>query len=132
MSGKAEAFSHFGVSAKNERWSWSARSADGKTVVVTFWKDRLDYTSRPIGYSTFGLDTLPDWIDSLGNRERIENLKWALANCDGVMRVVITEAVDVTASPRRIARAYPQERLLIKLVELNEITGEFSAVNVGS
>jgi hypothetical protein len=132
MAGKAEAFSHFGVSAKNDRWSWSARSADGKTVVVTFWKDRFDYKTNPVSYSTFGLDTLPDWIDSLGNRERIENLKWARANCDGILRVVITEAIDVRASPRQIANAYPQERLLMKLVALNEATGEFSAVNVGT
>src|ERR1019366_2706519 len=42
--GLAEAFAHFGATGRNQRWSWSARSADGKTVVITLWRDGRNYT----------------------------------------------------------------------------------------
>jgi hypothetical protein len=34
-----EAFGCFGAIPANIQWSWSARSPDGKTVVVNWWKD---------------------------------------------------------------------------------------------
>jgi hypothetical protein len=130
MTGLAEAFGAFGAKGKNSRWSWSARTADGK-VVMTFWKDQMNYSSEPISYSTFGGPNLALWKDRLGNQERIDNLKWARDNCSGLMHVVIIEAVDEQAQPRSIARSFPHKRLLMKLIELNEETGEFSAINVG-
>ena len=60
MSGKVAAFAHFGAKGKNVRWSWSAKSADGKTVVMTLWKDLIDYSSSPIAYDTYGRKNLPD------------------------------------------------------------------------
>ena len=98
---------------------------------MTFWKDQMNYSSQPISYSTFGSPTLAQWQDQLGNQERIDNLKWARDHCDGLMHVVIIEAVDKRAEPRRIARSFAHKRLLMKLVELNEETGEFRAINVG-
>ena len=47
------------------------------------------------------------------------------------MGVVIIKAVDPNARPRRIAEAFPRKDLLMRLNELREETGEFSAVNVG-
>jgi len=38
---RADAFAYFGAQGKNPRWSWSARSADGKTVVLTMWQDEF-------------------------------------------------------------------------------------------
>ena len=131
MTGLAEAFGVFGAKGKNPRWSWSARTPDGK-VVMTFWKDQLNYRSDPISYSTFGSPTLSAWLDKPGNHERIENLKWARDHCDGLMHVVVIEAEDARAEPRRIAKSFPQTRLMMKLTELNETTGEFSAINVGT
>lgn len=63
--------------------------------------------------------------------ERIENLKWARDHCERLFRVVVTVAEDEAASPRKIRDAYPQERMIMKLVQLNEDTSEFRAVNVG-
>jgi hypothetical protein len=131
MTGLAEAFRAFGAEGRNPRWSWSARSPDGR-VVMTFWKDQLNYSSNPISYSNFGSPTLGQWKDRLGNQERIENLKWARDRCEGLMQVVIIEAVDSNAQPREIAKSFPQKRLRMKLTALNEETGEFSAVNVGN
>jgi len=127
----ADCFAHFGTMGKNSRWSWSARSADGKIVVMTLWQDLLSYRNDAIVYDTFGRNDLHQWMNTPGNRERIDNLKWARDHCDGLFRVVITVAKDVNASPREIAKCFPQERMLMRLVELNEDTGEFRAENVG-
>jgi hypothetical protein len=126
----AEAFSHFGAKGKNQRWSWSARSTDSKTVVITLWRDGLDNGAKPIVYDTFNRPDLYTWIDRPGNRERIDNLIWARDHCDGLFRVVITVAEDVKANPRRIADCYPKDELLMKITDLDENTGEFRAVNV--
>jgi hypothetical protein len=130
--GLADCFAHFGAATKNSRWSWSARSRDGKVVVMTLWQDLLNYRVNPIAYDTFGRADLPEWTDTPGNRERLENLKWARDHCDGLFRVVIAVAKDTKASPRTIARCFPQDRMVMKLIDLNEQTGEFRAVNVGT
>ena len=132
MTGLAEAFAAFGAAGKKPRWSWSARTADNQTVVMTFWKDILRFQDNPISYSLFGDVRLDVWKDHLGNRERIDNIKWARDNCDGLMKVVIITAKDETAREREIADCIVQRRMIMKLVDLNEDTGEFSAVNVGS
>jgi hypothetical protein len=124
----ATCFAHFGAAGKNQRWSWSARSADGKTVVMTLWDDILNYTVKPATYDTFGRTDLPEWTNKPGNQERIENLKWSRDRCGGLFRVVITVAKDIHAIPRSIARCYPHERMIMHLIELNETTGEFRAV----
>ena len=117
VTGLAPAFRTFGAVGKNPRWSWSARTPDGKTVVMTFWKDQLNYSTKPISYSSFGSPSLEQWKDQSGNHERIENLKWARDHCDGLMRVVIITAVDEKADGRRIARSYLQKRMVMKLMK---------------
>lgn len=131
MTGLAAAFKAYGAKGNNPRWSWSARTPDGKAVVMTFWKDLIDYSSKPISYSTFGRSDLEQWKDQPGNRDRIDNLKWARDRCDGLMRVVIVIAKDEKAHPRQIAESFAQKRMIMKLMDLNEETGEFSAINVG-
>ena len=128
MTGLAAAFAHYGVKPKNPRWSWSARSEDGKIVVMTLWKDHFNFKTSPISYDDFGDEHLQKWVKRPGNIERIENLKWARDNCGGVFRVVVAVAKDVNADPRAIAESYPQDRLSMRLTELNEETGEFRAV----
>jgi hypothetical protein len=130
MPGLAEAFAHFGAAGRNQRWSWSARSADGSTVVLTVWKDGLDYTGKPIVYDTFNRPNLNEWKGLPGNRERLDNLIYARDHCEGHFRVVITVAEDVNASPRKIARCYPQDKLLMKITKMDEQTGEFRAESV--
>ena len=130
MTGLKAAFATFGAKGRNQRWSWSARSDDGKTVVLALWKDQFDYTSRPVAYDTIGRPDLPGWTDALGNRERIENLVWARDHCDGMFSVVIAVAEDVSARPRSISVSYPHKTMKMKLLDLNETTGEFRAINV--
>lgn len=131
MSGIVKAYAHFGITLTNERWSWSGRKSDGSLVVLTIWKDELDYSVKPTTVSYFGHPKLSRWKDRNGNRERIENLKWAKEHCDGEFGVVVATAKDVEADPRISTEAYPT-KLKMKLVELNENTGEFSALLLGS
>ena len=129
MTGLAEAFRAYGAKGNNPRWSWSARTPDGQ-VVMTFWKDLIQRDGSHLSYSIFGRADRLHWKDNPGNSERIENLKWAKDHCEGLMRVVIVVAEDTNANPRSILESYPQKKWLMKLVEFDERTGEFSAVSV--
>jgi hypothetical protein len=71
-----------------------------------------------------------EWKDLPGNRERLENLIWARDHCGGRFRVVITVAEDVNARPRKIAKCFPQDKLIMQITKINEQTGEFRAEGV--
>jgi hypothetical protein len=129
MTGLAAAFQAYGARGKNPRWSWSARTPDGQ-IVMTFWNDQFRREGSRLVYSTIGRSDLPEWQDLPGNRERIENLLWARDHCDGFLKVVVVIAEDPNASQRKIADSYPRRNLLMKLTDLNESTGEFSAISV--
>jgi hypothetical protein len=131
MAGLNAAFRKAGVRARNTRQSWSAKSDNGNTIVMTLWKDLLDYSSTPISYSSYHRDN-PLWKDRWGNRERLENLRWARDHCGGVFRVIITTAKDTDVEPREVADAFYHERMIMKIKDLDEETGEFSAVNIGT
>lgn len=122
-----KAFAYFnGAKAKNPRWSWSARSGDGRAVVVTLWKDRVQDDGDTVTVDAFG-DNVHLWRNAPGNRDRIRNLAWARDRCNGLFRVVMVEPKDPHATPRSIARRYPEPRLVMRLVRLDEKTGEFLA-----
>lgn len=125
MASVAECFAHYGAIKKNPVWSWSARSADGKTVVVTLWADRLNYKTTPITYAE--LPPGNQWQGSPGNSERLENLIWARDQLDGILRVVIVRPVDLALEDRKIADAHVNEKLVMRLVTLDESTGHFTA-----
>ena len=123
-----DAFAYFnGATCRNRVWSWSARSSDGRTVVVTLWKDRLKEDGPKITTCEPGDDS---GRLRLGNKERIENLIWARDHCDGAFNVVIVVAEDIKAKPRKAAKRYPHESLIMKLVSLDEDTGKFTAESV--
>lgn len=121
----AAAFAHFGTVARNPRWAWSAVSPDGKTVAVTLWEDE---TAADGSVDFFGHPKVERWQNQPGNRDRIRNLKIARDECGGHFRVVRVKARDVRAIPREIEVRYPDDRVVMKLVALDEETGEFSAV----
>jgi hypothetical protein len=128
---KADAFAYFnGATARNSRWGWSGRSPDGRTVVITLWEDEIHYDGNTLVADMFGHERLHLWTHRLGNRGRIQDLAWARDRCDGLFRVVMTVAKDIKATPRSIARCYPQKTLVMKLIRLNEKTGEFRAESV--
>jgi hypothetical protein len=125
-----ESFAHFSARGSNPRWSWSARSDNGDTVVLTLWKDRLRYSPAGVAYDEFGTARAEGWMDRPGNRERLANLKWARDHCDGLFKVVVVVAEDTAAQPRKIKECFPQAKLLMRLTDLDESTGEFRAISV--
>ncbi|KRF21000.1 hypothetical protein ASG90_00865 [Nocardioides sp. Soil797] len=120
----AEAFEFFGTFPDNPRWSWSAVSPDSKTVAVTVWENEVGVDGA---VDFFGHAGLADWVSKPGNRERIRNLKVARDHCGGLFHVIWVTARDLNERPWTIAGRYPEERFMMKLIDLNETTGEFSA-----
>jgi hypothetical protein len=125
---KTRAFANFGAAATNVRWGWSARSEDGKTIVVSVWDDEFDADGPSSILDRYGHRNLTKWKDKPGNHDRIKNLIWARDNCDGHFRMVVVTGKDVNAYPRP-ARGFRPHPRVMRLTELNESTGEFSAVS---
>lgn len=96
-------------------------------MVVTLWEDQISDDGHSIIADFYDHKDLDRWKDLPGNKGRIEDLKWARDHCDGEFRVVMVVAEDVAAFPRSIARRYPDPALVMKLISLNEETGEFRA-----
>ena len=60
--------------------------------------------------------------------ERIKHLKYSFENLGGLFRVIITVAKDIHSFPREIKNCYPWEGIWMRLIELNEETGECRAI----
>lgn len=128
---KTEAFAEYGVECANSRWSWSGRSPDGTTVALTFWSDRfVDFKSQPIVYRDEGWGDDVERVRRPGNKERINNIKFALENLSGIVRVVMAKAKDVKAHPREIESCWPQPKLVMRITHFDELTGEWAAESV--
>lgn len=125
-----KAYEYFGAKPVNPRWSWSAKSSDGRVVVLTIWEDEVKILNGTMVLDVYGNPRLADWTNRIGNRERIRNLLWARDQCGGLFRVVMNRAKDINASPRSILATFPHETLVMRLTDLNEITGEFRAESV--
>jgi hypothetical protein len=119
-----EAFAHFGATPRNVQWSWSGKSADGKTVVLTLWQDRI---TRKNGRVLYESGSLPDQVRRRpGFSELMENLAWARDHCGGCFRVIIARAKDRHADPRSIEECFPV-KWAMKLIEFDPIAGTFTA-----
>ena len=122
---RGECFEHFGALCKNPQWSWSAKSADGRVVVMCMWQDEIKREGDRMVYQSLtprrGEQNRP------GAKERLENLKWAREHCDGLARVVVMRANDTKADPRSIAECFPHDKLVMRITHIDEATGEFRA-----
>jgi hypothetical protein len=128
---KTESFAHFGATLTNVRWSWSARTPDGETVILALWSDRFSRMKTPMEYEEQATgDRTPEWVARPGNQERLRNLGWARDHCGGVFRVVMARAKDTTDDPREIADCFPKDSLFMRITYLNEETGQFGAVAI--
>jgi len=122
-----DAFAFFdGAKGRNPRWSWSARSTNGRTVVLTLWKHDIDDDGATIRVHWRGRPGRK----RLGYKELIENLIWARDHCGGLFHIVMIVAKDPNAQPRSIAKCWPDPGLVMKLSDLDETTGEFRAESV--
>ncbi|WP_394689916.1 hypothetical protein [Hoeflea sp.] len=125
----SQSFERLGTVPKNKRWSWSGRSADGKKVSVTLWQDL--FQNGTMLYRSTATGTEEGWVGSNGHLELIENLVWARDHLDGEVSVIIAVAKDKTASPRSIAECFPQPNLIMRVIELDEYSGDFTLERIG-
>lgn len=120
-------FEHFGAARSRRHFGGSAISDDGVTVVVAMWDDeivrlndgRITYQSR-FGPALRGKSRRI-------NLQWISHLKWAVAHCDGLIRVVVLTAQDPQADPRVLKSCYPDDRLIMQVIRLDTKTGFFEA-----
>ena len=92
MKRKKDAFAKYGIVQDNERWSWSGINTDITPpidpnlelplCVMTIWTDqrKFDKEKRQYEWSIFNAEN-GIWKDSLGNKKRIEHIKFCLDKC---------------------------------------------------
>jgi len=126
---RSAAFRFYNADPRNINWSWSARSSDGKTVVVTLWKDELKGAAGNMAYDR---GNMRDWHNGPGRRFFFEDLAWALANCDGLLRVIVAVRDHNQARRTRKAEWYPQKNLVMRIVHLDPAVGAFRLQQVAT
>ncbi len=127
MVGKVEAYAALGAVLKNERWAWSGHSEDENTVVVTLWDDKLRHVPGGVRYDIFDDPDLESWRTKRGNRERIRDLVLARDRCHGLFRVVMGRANDGGDAMLEGSLYEAAPDITMRLIDLDETTGEFSA-----
>lgn len=125
----SQSFDSLGTVPKNKRSSWSGRSSDGKKVSVTLWRDLFE--NGTMLYRSTASCSQEGWEGSSGHLELVENLAWARDNLDGKVSVIIAVAKDKNASPRSIQECFPQPNLIMRVVELDENSGDFALERIG-
>lgn len=119
-------FEHFGAMRSRRHFGGSAISNDGGTVVVAMWEDEIVREDGRFTYqSRFG-PTLRGKSHGV-SVQWVTHIKWALAHCDGWVRVVILTAEDVEANPRIIRSCYPDDALMMQITHFDAKTGFFEA-----
>jgi hypothetical protein len=118
-----DCYAHFGITLNNpRRWAWSKQAEDG-TVVVTLWSTLFKDVDR-INYDTFDMHEQDrEWMERHENRHRIEHLRYARDQRAGIFQSIIVTPGDSRRTEVSNAEIGPRMRL----IELNEDTGEFRA-----
>lgn len=126
------AFAHFGAVPKNVLYAWSAVSPDGGTVVLTWWEDEVERRNGKLAYDTRNnsYNSPNIWGNRRGNRERTKNLIHARDYCGELFRIVWVTAADPRDTVRKIVARRPDDTLRMRLIELDEETGQFLAEEV--
>ena len=127
---KKKAFEEFGITQKNERWSWAGMTDDKELVVLTIWTDqkKWDKKNKIFRTSTFNQNN-EIWKDSLGNLERIEIIKHCINNLDSKFRVIfmVPKKPGVIEETRECKNAMPYFPTWFKITQFDKETGEFSS-----
>lgn len=125
----AECFAYFGAVCASRRFSKSAITQDGQTVVVAIWEDEVQREGDRVVYESRYKPRLKGKVRGVDS-ELVANIKWALAHCFGLVRVVMLAAEDVTAEPRKIVCCYPDDRLVMRITGFDSRTRTFRAESV--
>ena len=96
-------------------------------MVVTLWQDKIRPVEGGIRYDIFDDPELESWRTKRGNRERIRDLVLARDRCDGLFRVVVGRANETGDAMLEGSLYEARPDLTMRLIDLDEKTGEFSA-----
>jgi hypothetical protein len=103
-------------------------------VVLTLWNDDLQDDGTTIRIDMFGEALRRRWPSRLGHQERTDNLIHARHHCGGLFRVVrLTPKLGRRRPPHSTGATVqrcPDPRLVMKLIALDEETGEFRAESI--
>lgn len=129
---KKAAFGYFGIVQKNEVWSWSGIKEDESLVAMTIWTDQFKCIEEndSLFWSTYDQNN-SEWIDSFGNKERIDIIKKCRQKLDGKFRPIFVEPLNpgVNDETRVITSTHtPNDDYWFKIVQFNEETGECAAI----
>ncbi len=113
-----EAFKYFGTEPTNIQWSWSARSEETKTVVVTVW----DHEFRTLR-GRYSFEGSPD-MEKLGAQELSRNLQWALTHCGRRVHIIRAFARDRRAKELKIDYCIPAS-FTMRIAHHDLDTGKF-------
>ena len=105
---KTEAFAHHGATLTAPRGVWAKKSDDGKLVVLAAWRkgfNRDPFLPGKASY-TFG-DGSPNPTSNRGRKEFIELMNWAIENCEGMIKAVVSEAQDWDHHPHDFVGGVP-------------------------
>lgn len=69
----------------------------------------------------------PDDRGSVGFKFYVEDVKWAMKECGGVVRVVVARAENEMAFPRSIKEEFPKDDWLLRITFFDAETGTFAA-----
>jgi hypothetical protein len=119
-------FEHFGAARSRRHFAGSAISGDGRTVVVAMWEDEFVHHDGWVTYQSQSAPTLKGKSHRL-SQQWIAHLRWAIAHCDGCIRVVIVTAEDPRADRRIVRSCYPDDSLIMQITEFDAKTGCFRA-----
>jgi len=119
-------FEHFGAVRSRRHFGGSAISDDGETVVVALWEDEISRDHDRVTYQSRWGPTLRGKSDRVSLQWK-SHLKWAMAHCNGFVRVVVLRAADTATSPRVIESCYPDDSLILRITHLDTATGCFQA-----
>jgi hypothetical protein len=115
-------FRFYNTDPRNPNWSWSAVSAEGKTVVLTLW---LDEFKGRAGHMVYARQGLGDWHEGNGSRFFFEDMAWAVANCDGIVRVIVAVRDKRQTGRAKTKECYPRKDLIMRIVHFDPKAGAF-------
>lgn len=120
-----DAFRHLGAETSN-KFAWSAQNPAGDVTVITLWQDEIQDDGVTVRVNFIDDPKLGTWVRERGNVTRRRHLQ-AVWEGDRTFRVIMLQAQDTKSIPRKAIGRWPEEHLVMKLLEFDPEAGAFRA-----
>jgi 5-methylcytosine-specific restriction enzyme A len=121
-----DAFRALGAETNN-KFAWSAQSPNREVTVLTLWQDEIVDDGTTVRADFINHPKLATWVNKRGNYARRRHLQ-SVWNGDHKFRVVMLQARDTAATPRKAISRWPDEQLTMTLLDFDPATGGFRAI----